>query len=130
MKYIDGKDELDYLTLSVHTGKTYQLDGTLIRSTSIIPPYPIPRIRLNSPSELNGKTLCVIANGEFYYINPTRVEVEMLIGYPKADIDGKYPLLAMYYEDGGRRLALSGADIESITVFSESFEAQKTIERG
>ena len=41
--------------------------------------------------------------------------------------DGGYPLLAGYYKDGGRTMALSGADIESITVFNESFEAVRTI---
>ena len=129
VKYVDGTDEVDFITLSDHTGKSFNLDGTLIRTIAHTTPKAAARIRLDDPAELNGKSVMAVAGGEYRYVEVAGTEVEMLIGYPKRDSDGKYPLLAIYYDEGGRRMALSGADIESLTVYSESFESIKTLTR-
>lgn len=120
VKYLDG-DRLDSITLSVHTGKSFTVDGTLIRGIEPTDAPDLPRIILSEPRELDGRTLMVIANGEYHYIDAIMTELGGV------NADGGYPLLAVYYKDGGRTMALSGADIESITIFNESFEAVRTI---
>lgn len=120
VKYLDG-DVLESITLSVHTGKSFTVDGTLIRGIEPTDAPDLPRIIISEPRELDGHTLMVIANGEYHYIDAIMTE----LGGER--IDGGYPLLAVYYKDGGRAMALSGADIESITVFNESFEAVRTL---
>ena len=120
VKYTDCGG-IDNITLSVHTGKSFTVDGTLIRGISTVEAPKISRIILSDPHELDGHTLMVISNGEYRYIDGARVVVEELV------TEGECALFAIHYTDGGRRMAISGADIESITVFNDSFEAIRTL---
>ncbi len=117
---VDG--EVEELTVSVHSGESFVLDGTLIESIEVTSPAVGKRLELDVPDELDGKQLCITGNGDVEYC--TAVAVRVL----PSSKNGKFPLDAVVYDNGeSEASAISGLDIENITVFSEDFEPIKTI---
>lgn len=122
----DGK--ISSLTVSVHSDESFVLDGTLIESLEVTTSVSGKRIELDAPDELDGRSLSIIGNGEG--ILCTAVSVKVL---PQT-ADGKYPVDTIVYDeafssDESELCAISGLDVRSITVFSEDFDAVKTIYR-
>lgn len=113
--------EIAELTVSVHSGANFVLDGTLVESVEVTSSAEGKRLELDFSGELDGKQLCISGNGDIKYC--TAVSVRVL-----PSDNGKFPLDAVVYDDGEDELsAISGLDVESITVFSEDFEPIKTI---
>lgn len=118
---VDGK--ISSLTVSVHSGVSFVLDGTLIQSVEVTSPVKGKRIALETPDELDGKQLCISGNGDIKYC--TAVSVRVL-----PEEDGKFPVDTIVYDDGEDELsAISGLDAQSVTVFSEDFEPVNTISK-
>lgn len=126
----DG-DAIDYMSVSLHTGKSFKLDGSLI--VTIRPEYEPPRSQLSvdSPDELDGKSCCIMGDGVFKYCTVTGISVysmpkaHEMFCRPVQDENGKYAIEAVFYYEDGRKKAISALDIDTITVFNSSFEVEK-----
>ncbi|MBQ8907356.1 MAG: leucine-rich repeat protein [Clostridia bacterium] len=120
---------VDWLTVSVHGGKSFRLDGSLIESVEGGATVTGALIKLDSPNELDGKTCCIIANDEMHYCTVIATPVVSCLGSPMPDIHLQYSVLTVFYEENGELLASSGLDVTSIVVFDSNFEPIKTITR-
>ena len=144
----DSNGGLEALTVSVHSGKSFRLPGSLIEKILVQEDDRDTGIRIAGEdhmdisafmvktdirTELDGKTCCVEGDGLFLYC---LVRVAMVchtpppMVYPCRDADGHYTLKALVYEgEDGQLHAVSARDINRITVFGEDCEVEKVLQR-
>ncbi len=129
---VDGR--IDHLTVSLHTGKSFRLDGSLI--VTIKPEYDPPRsaLSIDSLHELDGKSCAIVGSGFMKYCTVTGISVYSkpkshdIFCRPIPDDEGRYAIEAVFYTEDGRKKAISAFDIDTITVFDASFNVEKVYE--
>ncbi len=138
------KNAVDYLIVSIHRGKSFKLDGTLIENLSFAKlesvlgadtagGLSIPQL----PENLEGKLLRIAVNGEIYmgacaraeivpplYYNNAFDSVALLSGGSRAIIQS-----LIIFDDELLMRAFSGRDIESFAVFNDEFEVTHHFKR-
>lgn len=119
---------IDHLVVSIHTHKSFRIDGSLVESMEwhmAYPPASDPRFdqQLDDPTDgLTGKTCCIVSNHELHY--------GVVIGRCTSYRNGTVVTTALFYMDGNEKKAVALPDIESITVFDENFETERVIVLG
>lgn len=124
----DDEATIDYLIVSTHTGKSFKLDGSLIESMRVAPKTLGSWFKIDDKEELNDKECCIIGNGEYHYGTVKIVRCNQI---PLLDenVNFKYAVESIIYIEDGDIKAISGIDIDSITVFNDNFETEKIIKR-
>ena len=132
VEYIELSNEertIEYLIVSTHTNKSFIIDGTLIESIEVTERTTGNWFAIDHPNELDGKTCCIIGNNEYHYCKIEIVALITCFGKPMPNIDLKYPVQRIYYSEDNEIKAISGLDIQSISVFNDDFETEKVINR-
>ncbi|MBP3437603.1 MAG: leucine-rich repeat protein [Clostridia bacterium] len=128
----EQRDTVDYVMVSLHRGKSFRLDGTMIESVAFSQQDVLKfntwgGLSVNGlPEDLSGKMLRLEANGELYMGICERVEIVPPLYYnhqfdAMAAEDRKIIQAIVLLEDGTLR-AISGRDIKSFAVFNDEFE--------
>jgi hypothetical protein len=126
--FADGGKSLDYLTVSVHSGKSFRLDGTLIESVELTDKTVGAWFFVPEPKSLEERDCCIVGNGEFHY---ARISIVRYNPIPRWDAETgfSYAIESLIYLEDDSMKAISGIDLESITVFGADFEAEATYTR-
>ena len=82
--------------------------------------------KIDDKEELNDKECCIIGNGEYHYGTVKIVRCNQI---PLLDenVNFKYAVESIIYIEDGDIKAISGIDIDSITVFNDNFETENSI---
>ncbi len=124
----DDEVTIDYLMVSTHTGKSFKLDGSLIESIALAPKTVGSWFKIDNTDELDEKNCCIIGNGEYHY---GIVKIVRCNPIPLIDekVNFKYAVESIIYIEDDEIKAISGIDIDSITVFNDDFETEKVFTR-
>lgn len=119
---------IDYLVVSTHTKKSFKIDGSLIEDIQRAPKTIGDWFKIDDTNELNEKSCCIIGNGEYHYCT---VKIVNCNPVPLMDenLNFKYAVEVIIFIEDDEIKAISGIDIDSITVFNDDFETEKVIER-
>ncbi|MBR7160210.1 MAG: leucine-rich repeat protein [Clostridia bacterium] len=125
-----GEDEESVLSIKVsaHHGKSFRVDGTLIQSIEIASNRENNRITLPNVDTLIGKTCGILANGEMIYLKVQKVDI-FKTGIEFWDMLGNKRVDKIFGIVGDETVAISGLDIENITVFDDKFNTIEVIEK-
>jgi len=126
--FTDGGKALDYLTVSVHSGKSFRLDGTLIESVEPTDKTVGAWFFVAEPKSLEERDCCIVGNGEFHYAHVSIVRYNPIPRW-NAETGFSYAIESLIYLEDDQMKAISGLDLESITVFNADFEAEATYTR-
>ena len=128
VELFDDEQTIDCLVVSTHTGKSFVLDGTLIENIEIAQKTVGDWFKIDNKDELNERSCCIVANGDFHYCTVKIVKCNP-IPILDASVNFKYAVENIIYIEDHEIKAVSGIDIESIIVFNDDFETEKIIER-
>lgn len=124
---------VDHMTVSLHRGKSFRLDGSMIVSIDFPPEEEVLTNNtqgglsvVDLPDSLCGKTLRLEANGDLHIGVCERVEIVPPVFYnhwpdPMAS-DRRVIIEAIVLVEDGARHAISGRDITGFAVFNDEFE--------
>ncbi|MBR4420461.1 MAG: leucine-rich repeat protein [Clostridia bacterium] len=129
IKTLGDDYKIDYLTLSIHNGKSFKLDGSLIESIQLAQKVIGRWFEIDDPDELNGKNCCIMGNDELHYCRIEMVQIGSFLGVPMRNANFKYAVEKILYSEDDELKMISGIDIESIIIFNEEFETEKVIKR-
>ena len=90
--------------------------------------------RIPQSYSLTDKSCCIVSNGEFHYCVIRQVNLATLYGTPMPLINEETFIFenaveSLIYIEDDKTMAVSGIDIESITVFNDDFEVELSIKR-
>ena len=123
----DG-ESIENIVVSMHKGKSFVLDGTLIKSIEIVSNREFERFSVPNVDNLVFRTCCILANGRRRYVKIQQVEV-FKTGIDFWDTVGNKRIDKIYCTEGDVKMAISGLDIECITVFDDQFNTIEVIEK-
>lgn len=124
------KDEdgaLSSLTVSVHSGKSFLLDASLIESVEDVLSPAVSDFRIDAQYYLKivGRECCIGSNGEYHYATVTSATVEEAVnGAPLCDENGKCALVTLAYEEDGAIKAVAGEDVALIVIYNQDHEPE------
>lgn len=126
----DVGNGIEQLTVSVHTGKSFSLHGSLIKSMRQVDSQRLSGLRIEHPESLKGKDCCIVKGNDFIYAPILTVLLHSTphpLNEPIKDENGKYIPTAFLYVADGRPQAVSALDVTALTVFDDNFNAIETI---
>ena len=141
----DTNGNIDYLIVSIHNGKSFRLDGSVIDQMYVLYPEEPSKIRISATkepdilkhffaesieTELNGKPCCIQSFGKSSYCTILGVAVHVTeppLSRPIRDKDGLYSIQAIYYQEKGVEKAISGTDIDAIIVFDKDYKVSRIL---
>ncbi len=128
IELFDDEQTIDYLVVSTHTQKSFRIDGSLIEGMVLANKTIGSWFKIDNTDELDEKSCCIVGNGDFHYCV---VKIVRCNPIPILDenVNFKYAVESIIYVEDHEIKAISGIDIDSITVFNDDFEAEKIFKR-
>jgi hypothetical protein len=120
---------IEQMTVSVHNGVSFVLDGTLIKSLEACDAAKGLYFDIEAASDLEGKTCCIRANGDLHYGEVIRADIGGFTAAEHMRVQRSHALKRVFLNQDGETRAISGLDITAIIVFDENFNAVMTLSR-
>ena len=124
IKLCDNESKIDYVVVSIHTNKSFKIDGTLIESIDLGKQIFGDYIQIDEKEELNGKEVCIVSNNEYHYCKVLHTYCPTIPSFGK---NGKfrYNVIKVIISEDNNPVAISGIDIQTIVLFDENFTPSK-----
>ena len=124
---------VDYLTVSLHTGRSFKLDSSLIVSRSRVFEIEKSDIKLDDNTELDGRTCRIVCADRVIVCEVKSINVYLtsrrypMLSAPVKDENSRYILEAVFYLEDDRMKAISALDIDTIEVLDGNNSVEKVI---
>lgn len=141
----DEAGDIDYLVVSVHTGKSFRLDGSVIDQLFVLSEQPPSQLRIaatREPDILNNLLAelietdldccpcCIQSFGKNIYGVIRGIAVHTTPHPMKRPIqgeDGLYAIQSILYQANGENKAICGTDVDAVIVFDENFKVSQIL---